>query len=440
MDVNALTREIANKLGLEKAAESDARAGVPARDAAAFAGAETEAVEAARKAGREEAARLGEHCRKAENAAAKCEQTLADVRKQRQNAETGSPPEADLDIPRRERDRAESNYLKFQQDHDLDRGVGDDDRFVRIVVTLAVVLVEGGLNSYFFAPAFERGLLGGFFVAFFFSIVNVGGAFVGGAFGLRHLNHRDPWKQMMGLFGFLFCLAVCAVTVALSAWFRGHVDSLRKEDIDALELSSLAWDKSLASLQKADIWGLFSSLNSFLLVFVGALCAIVGFWEGREYDDPYPGFGKMRRLKEEAQDRLDEAQEAHNSRLREWRQNHGGTLREMTQTLQNDAAKMQTVVDGARQAAANAADLRVQTSRLAHGLLSLYRVKNTAIRATSPPPYFVSQFPEDGEFQSIADECNGNIARTREVAEHAARLLRECRDEAANIRRTLSLE
>lgn len=204
---------------------------------------------------------------------------------------------------------ATANYNAFKHDNKINRDATGDDRFVRVILALIVVIVEGMVNSYFFYPAFEHGLISGFFIAFFISFINVGFGFLGGVVGLRYLNnHYSANKKLLGLLAFLACFMVSLLVVAASSYFRGHVDSLRQEAaIDILLIDQLAWQATLLSIQGMDLLQLMSSINSFLLLFIGLLCLFFGIWKGYEYDDPYPGFGHMYRAKEAASQKYGEA-------------------------------------------------------------------------------------------------------------------------------------
>ena len=440
MDVNALTAELAEKLGLKDAAQRDAAAGIPARNAVGPAGAETQAVVEAEKVGGKEVERLGVHCRETEGAIRKCGETLDSVRRRRQGMDDKPPAADDLEVLRIARDGAIAAYNQFKSDNGLRLDASGDDRLVQVIWALFVVIIEGAFNSYFFAPISEHGIAGGFFAAFAISFINVACAFVAGALGLRYANnHQNAGMKLLGLVCFcVFVLFGCAVVVSLSAWFRGHVDVLRQNNIDIAALESQAWGLAVDSLKDADLAGLVSkSPQSFMLLIIGALCAIFGVWKGYEYDDPYPGFGRMFRNKEEAMTAYNEAKAEHDEKAASWRREKSGALREMARNLEQDKDEMRTAFEGFRRESASAAELPAQTTQLAHGLLSAYRQINTEIRADSPPPHF-GQFPNEGKFQILGEECRHWRGECEKMEPEVSRLAGECDDELREIRRELN--
>ncbi|MBE8158609.1 MAG: hypothetical protein HAW59_04375 [Betaproteobacteria bacterium] len=439
MDINALIRELSDSLGLAETARRDAAAGIPAPDAETPTGAESGAIAAAREEGRKQIAILRKAAQETEDAHAPCGEQRRKARAQRKNADGGAPPATgNVGVAGVARDNAIAAYNQFKNENRLIRDASGDDRLAQFAWAVAIVAAEGAVNSLLFRHAFGGGIAEGFIVAFFIGLVNVGFAFIGGALFLRYaVNHCNPGIKLGGLCGFLMCISVCAATVALASWFRGHVDMARAdEDLYAAQIAAKAWAESIQSFRAADIWGLFSSLNGFLLVAVGAICAICGAWKGYEYDDPYPGFGAMLRQKENAEERHQEAQEDHDGRLREWRQNFGGGMRHAKDVLQNSAAALQTSVRGAEKTHADAADLPEKVSLLARGLLAVYRTNNAEIRAAAAPPYF-SRYPQGEEFSALEAECASVRQDAEKIIAAAKSLLAECEKELQKLRAAL---
>ncbi len=437
MDINALIRELSDSLGLAEAARNDAAAGIPAADASAPTSTENGAIAAARQTARRCIELLEELTRQTEDALIPCGEALRESRRQRQNANDGAPPESDLGAARAARDNAAAAYNKFKHDNAIVRDASGDDRLAQFAWAAAIVAAEGAVNSLLFRHAFSGGIAEGFIAAFFIGLVNVGFAFVGGALCLRYaVNHYKLPVKLGGLCGFLMCVSVCAATVAMAAWFRGHVDLLRQEDMDSAQIAVVAWRMSLDSFINADIRELFSSLNGFLLVAVGVLCAMGGVWKGYEYDDPYPGFGDMLRQKENAEELYLEAQQTHDARLLKWRKNSGGGMRRADEELQNAAGELKTAARGMRRAAADAAGLPDAAAALAGGLLSVYRAQNAKIRAAAAPDYF-SHYPQGKEFSALFSQSASVRKSAVKNSEAAEALLAECEEERRRVWKAL---
>ena len=397
MDVNGAKDILARKMNLAERARQDATNATPMGDII------SEIVAGAADKGKEEADRVRRHRDDAEENITALKSGIADAEKTLAAPVAGlAMLESNVKSAERVKHIAEANYNRFREDNGLTRFAADDDRFVQICWAFVIVVVEGALNSYFFAPAFEGGLAGGFFVAFFISLINVAFAFTGGAAGLRYLNHIQSHAKLRGMVAFFGCAAVCAGTVALSAYFRGNVDILLRDGADINRITQLAWERSLDNLRQLELFGLLKSLSSFLLVFVGALCAFFGFWKGYEFDDPYPEFGGMQRQLNNAQNALQDAQDKYAQAL--GNQNRG--LAGIKNALESAYRKAHAGVAGLESACKECGRLSADAQQLATGLLNFYCRE---YRKISDPPDEVRPIPDD-RFAFLAENY-GEIAR-----------------------------
>jgi len=388
LNINALVAEAAQKLGLEKRAELDALDGIPAENDQPWTETESAIKAEVDSIAERELSRVGKCSRTAESDVQEYSEARKTTAQKRQAKEQQGPIKENL--ARLEKDVASTTaqYRGFKAEHSLRREASGEDRFAQATWVVVIIMVEAVLNSYFFAPILEHGgLIGGLFVAAIFSLVNVGCAFLGGAIGVRHLNHKAPSKKLGGLLVTFFSIFGCLLTIALSSWFRGHVDALQ-ESVAVLDLSSAAWAQTLVSLRELDWWGLIASLNSFLLMFIGILCACFGLVKGAAYDDPYPGFGNLLRQKQRAETILRAAEVRNQEHEEEWKNG----IRHFQQDLENKFAAAGVAVDGAREALDSTERFSGQICQVWTGLLQAYREKNEAIRADSPPRYF-GEFP-----------------------------------------------
>ena len=431
MDIVALTGELAEELDLAKAASKDALAGLPSRSATALATAENQAVEKAKAAARTEVNRVQALHDGAKNALANCETALAEAR-QRRISITHQNLNDDVSVgnAKRDADAAGAAYNHFKLENHLMREPTDDDRVAQGVWAATLVLAESVFNSYFYMPISDLGLIGGFFIAFFVSFVNVSVAFVGGVLGLRYLSHVSISKQLGGVLTTLITTLGCLVVVAMSALFRGHVDALGAADLDATDILDRAWRLALASLVTFDLQALFASLNSFLLTFVGLLCALVGFWKGAVFDDPYPGFGTAARKREHAE-------ETHQQRRSEWRETRRNALASADQKLVEHTAKLNAEYQGFLTAVQDAKSLATQTAELARGLLGVYRKKNALTRADAPPTYF-GQFPPAMQFSSLDDLMTDLTVALDSLRCAVEQRVADCQQEQRNISHALA--
>ena len=420
MDVAALIKEKAEKLGLEADARRDALAGLPAQGASGLTASETGAVAEAERCGKQELERITVLIEQTRDAGTKCDEILAKSHRERQDIEDASPPDGpDLDGLVRDRDGAVAAYNAFKIDNELARDATGDDRVVQVLWAAVIVVLEGLVNSYFYAPVSAFGLLGGFFIAFFVSFANVAFAFMGGAGGLRYLSHVDPLKKLVGVLVSLFCLCICLLVVSLSTFYRAHVDLLRGQNMEAAVMETEAWRLATESLRNLEVWELIASVNSFLLVLVGLVCAILAFYKGWEFDDPYPGLGAAFRAKERATRAYEDAQKRQADADEAWRADHIRELRRLSARLDEVAAEERACVEGLRTAISANSKLGHEAAQLSRGLLGIYRKKNTEVRADDPPAYFDVVPPETdfAHFDADLTLCRDELQLLRSHAE-----------------------
>lgn len=431
MKVNTLAEELKEQLELEHKALQDALAGLPSQDATGLTPAEKEAVDNAGAAAQKEISDATQCKADTIEALRDCKAALQEVNRARQGIERETPPApADVTSLIEARDRTKAHYTAFKVQHKLQRDAAGDDRVVQVVWALVIVVLESIFNAYFYAPISDLGLLGGLFTALFVSVINVAFAFFGGVSGLRYLGHVDPAKKLGGLIAFCMCLFVCVLVVTMSALFRGHADAMSTNALDTGMLMTAAWQASVDSLMALDVFGLFASLHSFLLAFVGAICAIIGFWKGRDFDDPYPGFGAAHRQMENAQTELDDAGAEEEDRQRDWQQEHRKRLLEQSHKLDQSKSRMSAACSGLRQKIESNLHLAEDAATLASDLLSVYRHKNKQIRADDPPSYF-DDYNTDYAF--LEDDL-GEVSKDLSTLEQDVRdLSDECDEELAEI-------
>ena len=344
------------------------------------------------------------------------------------DANPESPPEPSDIVSRNaktEMERAIAEYNQFKIDNRLQRDSEAPDLFPQIAFALAIVAVESALNMYFFAQASERGLVGGYFRAFFISITNVSFAFIGGAFCLPQIHHLHPGRKLAGLAGFLLTLVVSATVVLLSALYRGALDTL-KDAVDFDALDRMAWESARSDLSTANWEGVFASLDSFMLILIGSLCVFMGFWKGRKADDPYPGFGKMGAVKRAAIEACEAAESKSRGEIESWRKRQKSDLESVRRDLrENRENAIRRLDDYSRAIVERPAET---AAALAHTLLSEYRQENRRVRAGDAPPYF-DKYPDAESFLRLDESWQSHRRGLEERKREVQSLAESCGEE-----------
>lgn len=192
-------------------------------------------------------------------------------------------------------------FYDFRDANDIDRqpaGPNVPWRWVMIAILVAIFLVESLLNATFLAVGSETGLLGGYGIAFGFSLINVGAPFL--VFGNVHrwVHHTVFWKQLMaGSSTVIYVALAFGCNLALAHWREASADL--SEDVGAEARRRLLESP----------FGLHD-LESWLLVAMGLFFSGVAFLEGYKFRDAYPGYGrkdqKMREARNVYYDRREE--------------------------------------------------------------------------------------------------------------------------------------
>ena len=463
MDVAALTASISAKLGIVASGRKDAVDGIPGAEDTDMAPTEVRIIEAVKGEGERRLQALHNLGRDA----GKCLEALPGIIEtaagQHDQHAVANPPGADdgrTATLAEDRDRAAAAYKKFQRENSLDRNAEEDDRSTQLIWVAVIILLEGLANSFFFRDLGDTGMLGGFMTAGFISFANVGAAFLGGALGLRYMmNHSHPSRQLLGMACSAICLFACILVIALSASFRAEVGHVSLDEdmrtANALQQNGglclgaqqgneteeemedrLIWIKGWNNIMCHGQWHrVAGSIESFLLLFVGLICMLLGYYKGYLYDDPYPGFGNVARHRKKAEDKYNDAVTEQRHAIESyWRQKAGalsGVQRHLDAALREAQNYIQTLQDELDRLQKLPAALK----QLARELLSQYRSENSRTRNTPAPKYFgafpggKSLAPSDdtmaaerelllrlraqyGDMQKQADVVTGNIRRT----------------------------
>jgi hypothetical protein len=253
--------------------------------------------------------------------------------------------------------------------------------FARYAVLLALIVIEGTANAYFFSQGLESGLIGGFLAAGLFAAVNLVTAFVLGKYAVPLVFHRNPAVTVLGVFAAGFAVA-CMISVGLAiAHFRDALVA------DAAEPARAAW-LALKSAPYA-----LRDVMSWLLFAISVLFAVFALFDGLSSEDLYPGYGRVARR----------AQQSRNDYLGELQ-----LIRSRLETIKNDElTRIERNLQKARALVAEAAAM-VREKKWARTqleaalldaesclgtLIKIFRDENQLHRGSLPPPRYFGSRP-----------------------------------------------
>lgn len=197
-----------------------------------------------------------------------------------------------IDDCRLEAERRQTDLDRFRRDHDLTRREPHYPTHSKkiLMVGFAAILfvVESVANSAFLAKGNELGLVGALVVAFGISALNIVSAFAFFGPTSRYLQHVDHlWRAFAWVVMVLYVFLALGVNLGV-AHYREVSGNLIGEA--GLEVVSRMVENPL-QLRDAESW---------LLFLLGVLFSGIAFYEGRTFDDIYPGYGRRDRSMREA--------------------------------------------------------------------------------------------------------------------------------------------
>ena len=253
--------------------------------------------------------------------------------------------------------------------------------FARYAVLLALIVIEGIANAYFFSQGLESGLLGGFLAAGLFAAVNLVTAFVLGKHAVPFVFHGNRVVMTLGVFAAGFAV-ICMICVGLTiAHFRDALVA------DAAEPARAAW---LAL--KAAPYAL-RDVMSWLLFAISVLFAAFALFDGLSSDDLYPGYGRVaRRAQQSRDDYLGELQLVR-SRLEAVKAEELARIERTLQKTRALIAEGEATVREKKWARTQVEAALLDAESCLGTLLKIFRDENQLHRGSLPPPRYFGTRP-----------------------------------------------
>lgn len=206
--------------------------------------------------------------------------------------------DAEVELARRRTaaQRQQDELDAFCKDNKLTRDAHYPPGLVKIrwiLVGVALIGLEGGVNAVFFAQGLDTGWIGGFVQALILAAFNfLVPAFIGRLL-IPNVHHHHLGRRLIGyLFG-LFVVAFMITSALAISHYREAMALAVDGNINAAALG-------LQTLLAKPL-GL-TELSSWLLFCISIVFAVVGLFEGYKLDDPYPGYGRLHRKTHEVLD------------------------------------------------------------------------------------------------------------------------------------------
>lgn len=292
----------------------------------------------------------------------------------RQIAQKRAPSlrEARLRAERRKRE-----LLDFKSANRLRRAAEYPDsgkKFLFGGIVAALFFIESFANTSFLAVGNELGLVGAYTVAFVISLLNLAPAFFWFGPLSRNLSHVDGGRRLLaGLVTAFYLFLAFVLNLGVAHYREVSGDLVGNAGAAVVErLGSAPF-----SLQDAESWLLFG---------MGFLFSVAAFFDGRKFDDAYPGYGAVDRQHEEAVSACDEQVEEVTDELNEVRQRALDGFRRLVHDAKKQPLEGQNLSRQRRTAERNYAAYLDRLDGIAAALVAEYRKANLQARTDGEVP------------------------------------------------------
>ena len=324
---------------------------------------------------------------------------------------------------------AQQQFDEFRRNNNLERVSvkNQNNTILKVGIITVLILVETIINSFFFAQGAAGGLIGAGGIAAALAILNLAGSF---GFGWKVLPYKNSINQKSKLSAYVGFVLYSALIVVLNLAV-GHYREVTIE----ISSSSLFQTANIGILAlerlRTSPFGL-EDLQSWYLLAIGVVFAVVAVIDGYSLDDPYPGYGGVWKNRKNIMDALSETivneigfLEEHFEEIDEEFHKKLNSIGSKRQLLDSHLQKINMI-------RAEYQAVQSQFSTVYSAVISEYRYINKAQRSTPYPAAFDSPIVYDKAFsldsplpQTFLEDINSTLESAKK---EIPKLINEIRD------------
>lgn len=336
---------------------------------------------------------------------------------------------AQLIDARRRENELHDEYMRFRRQNKIGRLSNyPDSKIFLVAVLTGILLVEAVLNGYFFAKANEFGLVGGIGQALITAAINVAVGWLFGRFLFTQIHHCNKFRSYSAIV--IVPLAFVAAVIFYNL-FLGHFRDALAAAVDTGNIQyTLVGRNVLQSVLDSPL-GL-QNFDSWLLVMLGIIFALVAAVDGYYFNDPYPGYGRVAKRYEDARhDYMDDKNDLMDY-LADLRDDELDEVEAIKNQIEAQSGLIQNVITWSRKSEEDARSYLNDLEVKCNHVLQLYRTSNTEARADAPPAYFKEKYDllADVKVESIESV---DVSRIEEQSSNVDEMLREALDTSREI-------
>lgn len=280
-------------------------------------------------------------------------------------------------------ERKELRDLKlFKEQNNLHRlAKYPSSKYYQFGILMFAWLVESCANMFYFSAGSQLYLLGGFLQAMGISLINISVSFVVGRLAIPYMHHINRFKKALG--GFFLGLWICVISV--SHLLVAHYRDLLLIDPDNAMIG--AWEK----FYKAPLR--FEAMDSWFVLILGLVVAVVAVIDGYKFDDPYPGYGKKDRDYKKKRRELLKAQEAVRKLMLDSVEDAEKKITSRLEEYDKRVKELEDLYLGASSVLDHFENIYTHVDDLVCSAVNIYREANLSVR-TDPAPVSFKRMPK----------------------------------------------
>ena len=305
---------------------------------------------------------------------------------------------ANLLLIKNKRVEIKNEYEKFRNDNKIERSsISPRSGALATGIIIFILIIETMLNGYFFGKGNPLGLVGGWFLAFILSSINITIGISVGKYILPYKNHISKNKKNFAILGYVFYL----ILIFGFNFLIGHW-----RDISALGIEASIDDFIMRSANPL----FFEDLESILLIMVGFLFSFYSSIHGYRLDDPYPGYGPISRRYEDAVEDYNESTSEIQIELEDYKDDKINENISSADDIKVTFNVIKEIVNELTNYIERFDQYMVLLVTYCNAVLLTYRQENERSRNTSTPKYFEDKFSFDQK-----PELKNNISQLNEL-------------------------
>lgn len=314
----------------------------------------------------------------------------------------------------------DAEFEAFRRVHQLTRLPRPQTHtLLRWLIVVLLALIESALNGVFFAEGSTAGLIGGISQAVVLSFLNIGFGLAFGRLLYPNINHASHLRKAFGVIAIvIYSLGVLILNLGI-----GHYRDLFVSNEGSVALSVL-----VDRIQAAP-FGL-SDARSLILVMLGICLSLAAVVDGATLSDPYPGYARVGRQRDDA---ISSYSDRRTRCIEDLRSTRDDAVKQMGQVISEVRARdndISLALSGRRRLHSDFIGYQQHLNECYSALVQRYREANTTARSAPQPEVFASG-PEDlsletppipsGDAPANPDSASQLIARM----EHFIKAIRE---------------